>query len=65
MKRSFNKFGVLGSIATRFKHLRHIACETGTTRKTKRQLKRLASQANRIFIKKLTKLTLEDIEDLI
>ena len=64
MHKSFNKFGVLGSVKVRFQYdiLRHNACETGTTRKTKRQIKKLASQANRRYIKSLTK---EEIKDLI
>lgn len=64
MHKSFNKFGVLGSVKVRFQYdiLRHNACETGTTRKTKRTMKKLATQANRRFIKKLTA---EEFKDLI
>ncbi|BAY20768.1 hypothetical protein NIES2100_05120 [Calothrix sp. NIES-2100] len=62
MNKSFNKFANLGSIhvrfywdITRFKN----ACVTGTT---KRQMKRLAAQANRRYIKQIT---LDEFKDLI
>lgn len=65
MNESFNKFGVLGSIKARFQYefLRHTACETNTTRKTKRQMKRLASQASRRYIKSLSKNEIRDLID--
>lgn len=64
MQKSLNKFATLGSIDEKFRDLKnhYSTSHAGTKRKTKRQLKRIASRANRIFVKKLSKEQIHDLQ---